>query len=117
MNTQDSSPSLSQHTSGPWAVQRLSPSAKTWRLLGGQGQLALFSFENLPKAQEEANAKLLAASPDMLSASVSALALLARIDALCIDGKVPCLGAIRELARDAAGPMRSAIAKAKGGAA
>lgn len=59
--------SATQHTPGPWKAQRLSPAAKTWRLLDSQSQIALFSFENLPKVQDESNARLIAAAPDMLA--------------------------------------------------
>jgi hypothetical protein len=103
-----------QHTPGSWNVQRLTPSAKTWRLLDSQWQIALFSFENLPKVQDDANARLIAAAPDLLAAAINALALLAQIDAICITGKQPAFGVIRELARDAAGPVRVAIARATG---
>lgn len=102
--------SATQHTPGPWLK------AATGNVLDGRG-CKVCTVEPLPgmdNREKETNARLIAAAPDLLAASVSALALLAQIDAICIDGKLPALGVIRELARDAAGPMRNAIARATG---
>jgi hypothetical protein len=86
-----------QHTPGPWRFDGKIVSAK-----------------NQPNVCRLENGHLIASAPDLLAASINVLALLAQINAICISGKRPALGVIRELARDAAGPVRAAVARATG---
>ncbi len=111
-----------QHTPGPWKTQR----AHSGRIVYKETQrnfetnetrILAFLVRNeaqFPVEDSDANGHLIAAAPDLLSAAINALALLAQIDAICITGKQPAFGVIRELARDAAGPVRVAIARATG---
>ena len=100
-----------QHTPGPWKANTLPD--LTLEILGKDAlPVAVTCFYR--NGTQQANARLIAAAPELLAASINALALLAQIDAICITGKQPAFGVIRELARDAAGPVRASIARATG---
>ena len=88
-------PAHSKHTPGPWVVD------PCWDILGntddGNGMVCQITTDAVPRAEAEANARLIAAAPDLLEA----------LRAIIEDRYAQKLGILKLLAR-------AAIAKAEG---
>lgn len=99
-----------QHTPGPWQIQRGVPIG--FGLVASAGlRQKIVSAEGVSDSEADANARLIAAAPDLLAA-LQAIEddLSGVISVAAIDGQIerlPSLKAARDLAR-------AAIAKAKG---
>jgi hypothetical protein len=64
------------HTPGPWTIQRRSPAAVRWDSIirGSNGEPVASSLAaGYPERESEANARLIAAAPDLLKALKTAI--------------------------------------------
>lgn len=100
----------SKHTPGPWEVLHCGIDSETILVQSGDGlEICTTIGEQMGLPEEAANARLIAAAPDMLAACKSALEVL---DEACQTG-------YHDAEKDAptARELEAAIAKAEGGAA
>jgi hypothetical protein len=99
------------HTPGPWAARKLGPPSYTWQVDSGGGPIAVITTPQPPfatkgdPARSEANARLIAAAPELLAVARGFVAIYGREGAYVSPLTNTCL-------RDA----RAAIAKATGNA-
>ena len=100
---------MSKHTPGPWQLvnhyERIGDSEGTWQIWGSQ-RICFTESQNVGTDQEEANARLIAASPDLLE---NLKDMVRRFEGCLITN-----GTDREFARSATVHARAAIAKAEG---
>ena len=91
---------VAQHTPGPWAVENWEPTRDLW-LIAGNHRICHFD-SNEPMAVVDANARLIAAAPELLAALLQLLAPVSR--SLAENDAV--WGAAREAVRKATGNSR-----------
>lgn len=90
------------HTPGPWRIERVATLKSEWSIDDEYGEPIAITMPRLDEDQEDANARLIAAAPDLLAA----LEMLADHAPSVFAGFRPA---------DAYEQARAAIAKAKGG--
>ena len=102
-----------QHTPGPWAVSIVDPHRVVLASGGSKGLEVAQAKEFVPQYREQslANARLIAAAPDLLKAAEQALKALEGVDEL-----LHRHGFMQGLNCPAIKPLRAAIAKATGAA-
>lgn len=91
------------HTAGPWEIISLRDLGQI--RIKGEGEIVAAAWV-LPTVNEEANARLIAAAPDLLEAAKRAMHICSVDD----DGEM----ATRLMILNAAGMLRAAIEKAEG---
>ncbi len=107
---------MSKHTPGPWVADWTRAGKTAWKVVGadGRGVSTVLVSQDRPAAEKEANARLIAAAPDLLEAAKDVTAMLELFaDELRIKESADGISRQSDDAFRKLADLRAAIAKAE----